>query len=577
MVLKIRPYHKNIFPIGGLLIKGSSVAIWIKEIQLLQLSLKSIQIYPIPDTTANSIWGCLVMGVSKLDSRQIGINELCQQVSDNFFIPEKSIIYPSITLDEIEGIFPCTKHVIHPEFGLVELTAELNLGEVILVPTEQSCRVVKPKESVFIPKQIKSFQIKPVSPEDVLKNLEENIFPKMERMKTDPLSIFEKGKLLFYKMLFTQTKSEGYNSSLATGKTNFWAKVESIINTIAKKERKWINNLQQDFENLSQRNQKELDKLMDLLKSNPEEALKYAIPLDNQGSTRGGTNGQFNLSKRWIDFSLFGNNFGSGSGSVNIGDHFFELQKQYLSTAQELIKQKQYQKAAFVYMKLLKNHQMAAQTLESGDYFQEAATIYLKHVVNKSKAAECYEKGNMISDAIEIYKELNENEKVGDLYLQIHNRKEADVYFEKVVDGYKSKNQYVKASLIYKNKMMNELGGQTLLLEGWRNNKDAYNCLNNYFSNIKDIKILKNEIDSIYANDVTGHNRESFLQVIRHEYNKKNELSDSIKEMAYEIVAAQIPINPSIVTELKGFNAKDKELIKDILRFKVNKENKQLI
>ncbi|OFY83691.1 MAG: hypothetical protein A3F72_12820 [Bacteroidetes bacterium RIFCSPLOWO2_12_FULL_35_15] len=313
---------------------------------------------------------------------------------------------------------------------------------------------------------------------------------------------------------------------------------------------------------------------MDMFKNNPEEALKYAIPLDDIGSTRGGNKSQLDLLKRWFDFSLLGNNSRSSSGSINLGDHYYELQKQYNATAQELIKQKDYHKAAFIYMKLLKNNLMAAQTLESGNHFQEAATIYLKHAGNKNKAAECYEKGNMTNEAIEIYKELNENEKVGDLYLTIRKRKEADLYFEKVVTNYKSKNQYVKASLIYKNKMNNEQGGQSLLLEGWRSFKDPSNCLNNYFSNIRDIKILKREIETIYANDLNRQNSETFLQVIRHEYNKNNELSDSIREMAYEIVAAQIPKNPSIVSELKEFNLKDKELMKDTIRFKVNRKTK---
>ena len=97
---------------------------------------------------------------------------------------------------------------------------------------------------------------------------------------------------------------------------------------------------------------------------------------------------------------------------------------------------------------------------------------------------------------------------------------------------------------------------------------DASNCLSNYFSNISDISLLKHEIETVYKHLLTSRNSILFLLVIRQEYDKKNELSEYIKEMAYEIIAAEIQTNPAIVLELKGFNKKDRELLKDTLRFK---------
>ncbi|OFY83690.1 MAG: hypothetical protein A3F72_12815 [Bacteroidetes bacterium RIFCSPLOWO2_12_FULL_35_15] len=208
MELKIKPHHKNNFPLGGILIKNASVVFWIKEIQFLKLNLKEIQIYPIPDTIANTIWGCLIVNQKKINTHSIGKNELCQMVSPNLFIPEKSILHPIITIAEIEKLFPSTKHVIHPEFGLVELTEELNFEKLIQKPILKSYYITKPHESVFIPKKIKSFQVMPLSSEEILKNLEENVFPKKEKMKDKPLSLYEKGKLSFYKMLFTKKKKK---------------------------------------------------------------------------------------------------------------------------------------------------------------------------------------------------------------------------------------------------------------------------------------------------------------------------------------------------------------------------------
>ena len=130
---------------------------------------------------------------------------------------------------------------------------------------------------------------------------------------------------------------------------------------------------------------------MDLMKNNPEEALKYAIPLDNDNTSRGGDIGEMGWGRRWGNFSLFGNSgigSGSGGGSLDVGDHFQQLERQYYDTARQLIGEKKYKKAAFIYMKLLRNYHLAASTMEQGKHYEEAATIYLKYNNNKEKAAE---------------------------------------------------------------------------------------------------------------------------------------------------------------------------------------------
>jgi len=586
MEIEVKPYHKNIFPLGGILIKGTDVYEWLKEIQRLHLSLENIVSYPIPGSTANSVAACLVVLNQSGKLNDIGKNEYCQLIQNLVFISERSILTPAVSANEIEKVFSSRRHILHPEFGLVELTEEINWKDLIAEPLVRSKDIICPAPPVFIPKHVNSFQVAPVKAEDILKNLEENAFPKSEKLEDKPLNAFEQGKLWFYKKLFKKTEpaekktddkssgglqggKEGEGTSKTTIEpTELLSKLQALKNFFTKKEDKIADKMMRDYEELEKRNQKAIDRLMDMLKNNPEEALKYCIPLDNEGSSRGGDIGQLDLSKRWLDFSLSGPDRSGGSGGVNIGDHFQQLQTQYLKTAQDLINKKEFQKAAFIYMKLLKNYHQAGKTLEDGNLFPEAASVYLKYAQNKTKAAECFEKGSMTPEAIELYKELNQNEKVGDLYMTINKKKDAFVYFEKVVDDYKTKDQFVKASLIYKEKMNNATGGQSILMDGWRLSKDAFNCLNNYFNNIKDTKILGTEIEGVYSKEVEDKNREIFLQVIKHEYEKHKELTEPIKEMAYEIITTQIPANPSIVNELRSFNKEDKELVKDTMRFR---------
>jgi hypothetical protein len=389
-----------------------------------------------------------------------------------------------------------------------------------------------------------------------------------EPLKDKPLNPLEKVKLSVYKALFKKAESDNGGTTRPTGFASF---LKGLFNF----DKGW-QKIENEFEDLEKRNQDELQKLMDLLKKNPEEGLKYAIPLDAGGTSRGGTepSGRFELSKRWSNFSLFGNNgmFKGGGGAIDLGNDFYTLQNQYRATAEELIKQKEYEKAAFMYMKLLKEYAKAADTMELGKHYQEAATIHLKHTGNKVKAAQCYEKGNMIQEAIGIYKELNENEKVGDLYMTIDNKAIAMEYYGKVVEQFKEKNQYVKAALLCRNKMFDAGAGQSLLRQGWKKNLDAVNCLNLYFANIPDDDKLHDAVADIYKNDVNDYNSELFLQVMRNEYQRKNNLQETLREMAFEIVAGRIAANPQIAAELKHFNPRNKDLMKDMLRFKLKKE-----
>ncbi len=573
MELNIKPCLKNMFPIDGLLIKSPSATHWLEEMQRMQLSLESTELYSVPGLVANSIWGCLILPSSNVQKDLIGKNEYCQRVSHHLLIPEQTMLEPAMTSIEIDNLLRDNLHIIHPEFGLVELPEKLQAETLLIQPLESLMQVIRPEPTTFVPMQVKSFQVRSVAPEDVLKNLEEHVFPKEEKMEQKPLNLLEKGKLAMYQALFKKTKDEQGVPGKGSEKTGFAEGLDKIFSKVFGAENKWMKKVEQDFEDLEKRNQKQVERLLDMLKKNPEEALKYAIPIDPNGSSRGGSSGPLDLSKRWFDFSLFGGSgSGQGAGSVDIGDYYQALQNQYYQTAQELVAQGEYHKAAFIYMKLLKNYYAAAETLEKGGFYQDAATIYLKYGEHKLKAAQCYEKGHMITEAIEIYKELEDFEKVGDLYKSIQKRKEANIFFDKVASAYTDKSQYIKASLIYRQKIEDEQAAQRLLLEGWRSGKDAGNCLNSYFHHIPDEKDLWKSISELYDVDVDNENSEAFLKAIQHVFSDRPEISDKVKDLAYEIVAARIKVNPSIVGELKSFNPSDKELVKDTMRYKLNQE-----
>ena len=60
MQLSVRPYHKNVYPRGGILVRGSHVTAWLQQVQGIGLSMERLDVYPLAGMVANTLWGCLL-------------------------------------------------------------------------------------------------------------------------------------------------------------------------------------------------------------------------------------------------------------------------------------------------------------------------------------------------------------------------------------------------------------------------------------------------------------------------------------------------------------------------------------
>ncbi|EJL70031.1 tetratricopeptide repeat protein [Chryseobacterium populi] len=260
-----------------------------------------------------------------------------------------------------------------------------------------------------------------------------------------------------------------------------------------------------------------------------------------------------------------------GGGNFYLETSLFDkIRNKYEELAQKYIEEQDYKKAAKVYINLLQDHYRGAITLEDGGFYNEAAVIYLKKLKNKPEAAACYEKAKQYKKAIDLYKELEQKEKVGDLYKEINDIKNANVYYQMVADDYTGNDQMVKASLVYRKKMEMPGEAQKILKKGWDENKDAFNCLNNYFANIFEMKTLEKEIKNLYE-ETTPDQKIIYLEAMKYEFKKDPELQPVARNIAYEIIAEKINTRSEIVNELKYFNPDDEVILKDISRYKTGR------
>ncbi|WP_223606841.1 soluble NSF attachment family protein [Chryseobacterium sp. OSA05B] len=266
---------------------------------------------------------------------------------------------------------------------------------------------------------------------------------------------------------------------------------------------------------------------------------------------------------------------GSSGGNFYLEASLFDrIRSKYEELAEKYIAENDYKKAAKVYMNLLQDHFRGAKTLEEGGFYNEAAAVYLKKLNNKSEAASCYEKAKQYKKAIDLYKELQQKEKVGDLYREISDIKNAHIYYQMVADDYTGNNQMVKASLVYSKKMEQLEEAQKILLKGWEEDKDAFNCLNNYFANVFDVGKLETEIRKLYQK-TPSYKKTTYLEAMKHEFKKDPKLQPVTRSIAYEIIAEKVGTRSEIINELKYFNPDDSVILKDISRFKTGR-NKML-
>lgn len=555
MELTIKPSPVNQYPSGGVLVKGHDITIWLQQMQAMELNPAETELYPIPGAAANSLWGCLLVPRQGAARVAAGKNSYCQLVQGCLFIPAFAAVYPVITHEEAVRLLGNGLHLYHPETGLLTLPDALAWERLFTAPVAAVAEVTTAVKGVYLPQTIRRFQVALVSPEEALQQMEQT-FPEPEVMERRPLSFFEKIKLALMRPFFSGKEGGKFRELLS--------RVPALD--------KWAAKMEQAVADLEDRNKEQVDKLLEMLQNDPDEALKYAVPLDREGSGRGtadGAGSMLSLGQRWDNLSLGGGMQGLGGGGSSVlgSDLFMRLQQQYEQTARDLIARGEYEKAAFVYLKLLNDHAMASKTLEEGRLYAQAAALYLQKD-KRSDAARCYAKGKMYQRAIELYAETGHLEEAAELCLVTGNKEGAHYFYGKAADEYITKKQYLTAGGIYRDKLEDISGAKELMMEGWRSGIDAVNCINSYFDMIPDEPSLEKAMRKVYEKETTGRNNNMFLAVLKTRYIQHPSIGPSVRDMAYEIIASRIKKEPVISAELEHFNKQDKKLVKDILLYK---------
>lgn len=225
MELRIKPFPKNIYPKKGLLIKGPSPLVWLQEMENLGIYLDRVKSYAIPANSPNVLYGCFLV-FQENAPQEIGRNAYFQCVDSRLFIPENTTFYPKINPEDWQTI-DSEFLIMHPEFGLVKLSEQIDWVELIQEPGIIEETIRKPLNGVKIPQTIESYTVE-MDDEKMLEALQK-----------------------------PQTEEE------------------------------WMKNLPFDLKKVMAGNKKEIEKYLKYIEKYPERAIELGIPLDIMGTSRG--------------------------------------------------------------------------------------------------------------------------------------------------------------------------------------------------------------------------------------------------------------------------------------------------
>lgn len=418
MQLKLELSTQNAYPLQGLLVRGETVSQWLVAFDNLGIQEGKFSFYPVPSKVANVLYGCLVIGdFTEKIKNIIGTHQLLQSIENKLFIPEFTSVSPQLCEADFQTVFDEGLYILHPEVGFYQIENPIDWCDLLDFQfVEKEPKIITPLKSVYIPSVIKSAHVE-VKEQDIEKKM-------LEMIKGDA----------------------------ATAE-------DSPFN----------------LDKLMRGNGKEIDKLMAYFDKNPDLALRFALPLDSVGASRGSFLGNYEFKGLGLNFfnrirkslnsldtidlgraggfliaffiirlfsasTLFDGSilpvfgyivlivvliiifsllFAGSSGGLNYGS----------GNSAALLENKKFEALKKKY------EQVAEEFIKKGQY-HKASHIYLKLLKDTAKAGKALEAGKFYNDAASIY------EKESYLKIEAARCYELAHSYQKAINIYKTYNNY---------------------------------------------------------------------------------------------------------------------------------------
>jgi hypothetical protein len=582
------------------LLRGHAPLAWLQEIGAWGIDPERLACYVMPESIHSVAPGGLFVIFPEDSALTVGPQAELYGLSDGrLYLPLHATLTPALAPDELQKILLWNIQVFHPRTGLVgfELTDQLDLATLLDFTPRQTVSWARAQQGNAAPPPLINIRIVPPTANEILDTFRDAI--NSQPLADIPLTKREKASeswtdRLKRKLLKTTLAAIDKTLDKLERSTSKFLSEEDKKKARQKANDKLANPdfkpgllsrllrwMRESLHDLERKRQNEIRRLVMLFDEDTDEALRYAIPLDNPYLHRGTVPPTSTLHRRDnLHFNPGGLQGGKGGDTWEVDQHYNTLRQKYLEAAHKATERGDFKKAAYIYAHLLHDFAAAANVLEQGKFYRDAATLYRDHLKNIPAAAECLERGGLLLDAVELYKELQKYEKAGDLYRQAHLHEHAANQYTRSAEQALNSGDYLDAARITQQKLEQPTQAQDILLRGWTESRQAESCLQSYFGMLvqTDEAIVPRQLQAIYS-ETPDAKRDSFLQVLTSLARKKQlhgEAHSASRRLAYSIVGQQVQQGkPGNLTALEHFHPGDRLLVADTRRY-INLQEKRL-
>lgn len=470
------------------LLPAGSPGQWLDELVAWQVPLAPLRLYVVPQAHGDlRPGGLLVVGPGECRPPHGGLGQPYGRVALRLYLPVEAAFHPEIAESELSALLEGEEkiYLFHPQAGLIgfEAADALGVSDLLQPPPRRASSWDRAEPGIAINHRLLSIEPDELpAVETVLGEGRDDIGSQPVRLEELPRSPDEPspwaakmgqgfaGMMRFLRRLVPRRsaprKPAPQPGAASTGGLGSWAGQQLARMS------QW----------LEQARHREALRLLNLLSTNPDQGLRFAIPF-GQGGFRGLGSPSARLPSHGVDFNL-GRLGGAGPAdpwSLPF-DLYQKLRQKYVELADRELRLRRYRRAAYIYGELLGMLDMAASALTSGRHWREAAVLYRRRLNRPDEAARCLEQGGLWTEAIALYEELGNFEKAGDLYTQLDQADNARQAYRRAIQQQLDKRDFVSAARLLEQKLDAVDEALKQLAAGWPDSSQAETCLRQTFS-----------------------------------------------------------------------------------------------
>ena len=578
--------------VDGILLQGRSADDWVDQISK----------WPID----HSLLRCVVIPVSNVDVNPSGLfvfgnvfnNRAAHEFSgdgvlffhqfcDHFFIPTNARFRHNVLPKEIEALIYSGNHYVwHPSIGLIAVNQDqlFALEDLFEDPVGDHSDWDEAVPGIVFAHSIERIDVlQLMSVDEIIDEGREDIGTGADEIDQLPPTNDEPSRNIVTSMndamvggmakfvkWFTDRAPSGASQSTWVDRVANWA--DSKLTKISEK--------------LDSERNKELYRLKKLLEQNPDEGLKYALPIGGDSLHRGIAPPSNRLGSRNVDFKMSSLGGGRATDYWDVPHQIqYDLNRKYRELAEREIRLNRHRRAAYIYANLLGETSSAARALEQGNFWREAAILYRDKLSSIHDAARCFERGGYWSEAIAAYTDLNQHEKVGDIYDQLQQHEKAKSAFQEALSAKVQANDFVDASRVAQEKLNDtELALETLE-SGWKAGTQQMVCARNSLQIIGELgnsdRALAwvEELKRPNAGRLACDDRTKLLCLIATRYPDQT-VNTRAEFASFEVISDSLDDHPartkaSILNCMQQLAPSDRLLTRDCRRFISNQPKRQ--